>query len=291
MSIRSSKDLADALFEGRFHIQRFLKNAGSTGDSHWQDWSYASGQPAYDARIGDALSFTPMVAAGNDAVYFPSMDSGQERKLIELAVYTTAGGTGQLTVDYQMHDLLGVYPLIDGDSTDQQLLDNTQTLPRYATGAGVQMVLVNHIAPAITAGCLATINYVDMNNTARSTQVYTATYGVGKASWALNTAGTSTGPLYIPIEGGGVKSITDITFATPPGGLWCLYLVQPISYINWQGGLAAVTQTVFTEKNSALVDSFSFPTIYDGAWLGFFYMPNGSSRSVATFGTATFVWG
>lgn len=291
MTIRSSKDIADAFNSGRKHVQRYLKNAGSTGDSHWQDWSYASGQPAYDARIGDALTFTPFNAVKNDAIYFPAIDSSYTRHLAELTLYVTAGGVGQLSVEAECYDLLGVYPLIDGDNTDAQPMDNAEVLPRYADGVGVRAILVNHIAPAVTAGSPVIINYVDSSDVSRSVTVYNTLFGVGKAAFSLDVAGASTGALYLPLDGNGVKSITDLQFTTAPGGLWCIYLVKPIQRVNWRGGLAAVTQTVFTEKNICAQDSYHLPQIYDGACLGFFYMPNGSARSVSMFGTATFIWG
>jgi len=291
MSVLGADDISDAITSGRFHTQRFFKNAGSTGDAHWQDWSFASGQPAYDARIGDALAFTPFVATRNDAIYFPPIAAGEERHLLGLRTYTTASGNDQTSVDFQMYDLLGVYPLIDGDNTDLQEMDNTATLPRYTDGIGVRAILVNHVAPGVTAGCATTINYVDSNDTARSITVYTTTYGAAKSCASMQTTGASTGLLYLPTDGPGIKSITDVTFATAPGGLWAIYLVRPINQgLSNQGGLAGVNQTVMTEKCLCATESFFLPRIYDGAWLGFFYMPTGGSRTVSIFGTASFIW-
>jgi hypothetical protein len=292
MAIVSAKDIADAFADGRVHTQRFLKNAGLAGDGQWQDWAYASGQPAYDARIGDALTATPIVATRNDAIYFPPISGTQERRLLEMRCYTTAGGTGQLTVSYELYDLLAVYPLIDGDNTDPQAMDNTAPLPRYTDGVGVRAVLVNHVAPGITAGCATNITYTDSDDTQRTVTVYTTTDGLGKAAWTQNAAGTGAmGDLYLPCDGPGVKQIDELTFTTAPGGLWAIYLVAPLARMDWQGGIAAVTQTLMVEKSLCTQDSFNLPRIYDGAHLGFFYMPNGSARTVATFGSATFAWG
>jgi hypothetical protein len=288
MAIQSIKDVADAYSQGRWHTQRFLKNAGLAGDGAWQDWSYASGQPAFDARIGDALTLTPMVATRNDAIWFPPVGTDMERKLAGLRVYCTAGGTGQLSVEFQMYDLLAVYPLIDGDSTDPQAMDNTALLPRYADGVGVKTVLVSHVAPALSQANF-TINYTDADDTSRSMTGITTVNNVGIAAW--NLGGTVTCPLYLPSDGRGVKQIDDITFASAPGGLWCIYMVKPLCAVHWRGGLASVTQTVMTEKCLCAEDGFRMPRIYDGAWLGFFYMPNGSARTVASYGTATFIWG
>lgn len=289
--IVSARDIADAFAAGRFHTQRFLKNAGTAGDSHWQDWAYASGQPAYDARIGDALTFTPQVATRNDAIWFPDIGAGQARHLIGLRQYVTAGGTGQLNVESQMYDLLGVYPLIDGDNTDPQPMDNTTPLPRYADGVGVRAVLVNHVAPAIVTGCATLVEYTDADNVSRSVTVYATTFGLGKAAFALDAAGASTGALYLPTDGRGVKRIDQITFSVAPGGLWAVYLVRPIAGVDWHGGLAAVTQTVMSEKCFCTQASYALPQILDGAHLGFFYLPNGSARTVAMFGSASFIWG
>ncbi len=293
MAIRSASDVAEAYTSGRVHTQRFLKNAGAIGDNHWQDWAYSSGQPAYNARIGTALTLTPVVADGNDAIFFPPIAAGQERHLAGLRMYVTASSVGQIAVEMEMYDLLAVYPLIDGDNTDAQLMDNAQSLPRYEDGVGVQMVLVNHVAPSVAAGCSTAITYVDADDVERTTTVFTATFGAGKASWSLQSTGASTGSLYLPLAGParGVKRVTGLTFAAPPGGLWALYLVRPIQRINWRGGQAGITQTVFTEKCLCAQDSFILPRIYDGAHLGFFYMPVIGSRTVALFGTAAFVWG
>lgn len=288
--IRSTRDIDAAFAAGRWHTQRFLKNAGQAGDGQWQDWSYASGQPAYDARIGGALTMTPQVAAKNDAIWFPPVGAGMARHLSGLRVYATAGGVGQLSVECELYDLLGVYPLIDGDSTDPQFADNTEALPRYADGRGVRAVLVNHVAPGLTAGCPVVIDYTDADDVARQVTVYSTTFGVGKACAALDAAGTSAGMLYLPTDGPGVKRIDAVTFTTPPGGLWALYLVKPMQRINWRGGLAAVTQTVYSEKDICQQDSFNMPQVLDGAHLGIFYMPNGSARTVALFGSATFIW-
>jgi hypothetical protein len=291
VAIRSAGDILTAFNEGRWHTQRFTKNAGQTGDNQWQDWAYASGQPAYDARIGTALAFTPDVATRNDAIWFPPIDSSMERRLIGLRTLNTASGTGQLQVEYQMYDLLGHYPLIDGDSTDVQGMDNTQTLPRYTDGEGVQAILVNHVAPA-TAVATYTINYVNNNGNDRTMTGFTTTYGVGNAAHTLASAG-SAGPLYCPLDARcrGVRSVTSISFDVPPGGLWCIYLVRPLTSTSNRGGAASVTQTNFTEKCLCAEDSFRLPRIYDGAHLGFFYMPTGSARTVSLFGTATFIWG
>ena len=285
--ITSMRDVVLAQDEGRYHSQRFIKNAGTIGDSQWQDWSFASGQPAFDARIGAALAFNPFVAQRNDAIYFPPKLLGQERKLFEIDCVTTAGGSGQISVDFAIYDLLGVYPLIDGDSTDVQPMDNERVLPRFATGEGVMAVLVNHVAPVVTASDMI-VNYTSSKGQVHSVTWRATANGQNKVCYTTAGVGTS-GPLYCGLASGdtGIISINDIQFTTAPGGLWAIYLCKPLAnFANVSQGLS-----VTTERNFLLSNGFKAPTIEDGAWLGMFYMPNGGARTVAMHGNMHFVWG
>lgn len=290
--IASVRDIAAAYEEGRWHNQRFIKTGSSqAGDGVWQDWAFAAGQPAYDARIGNAGEFTPIVAVRNDAVYFPPIPAGMERKLAGMSYRATPSGADQLTCDMQVYDLVGYYPLIDGDSTDPQTMDNTATLPRYTDGDGVMAILVNHVAPAI-AQAVFTINYVDHAGADHTMTGITTTSGINKAAWTIS--GTVTGPLFLPLGSGsrGVRSITDITFTTSPGGLWCIYLVKPLIVAhNRPLPITGATGGVMSLKCLCADDSFRLPTVPDGAHIGFFFMPNGTSRTDSFFGSFVFLWG
>ncbi len=292
--LRSVKDIVDAVDNGRVHVQRYLKNAGNAGDNVWHDWSFQSGQPAYDARIGDALSFTPAIASGNDAVHFPGIPAGMERRLLEATVTRTAGGTAQVRVEAQWYDLVGYYPLIDGDSTDEQTMDNTATLPRFATGEGIFPVLVNHVAPVVSAAT-ANITYTNSDGTSGRTVTWgVASSGVNNACYIPATGGQSS-PIYCGLAEGdkGVRFIEKVQFPTAPGGLWCIYLCKPLMGAPWRNfNTASITNGAgVDEYNFAIARSFSLPLVADGAWLGCFYMPNGSSRTVSLFGNVTFIWG
>jgi len=292
MPITSTADVAAAYSEGRAHTQRFLKNTGAAGDGRWHDWSYTSGQPAYEARIGEALTLRPMDATRNDAIFFPPIAAGQTRHLTELSVYCGVTAPDLLNQSFELYDLLGIYPLIDGGNTAEQVMVNSATLPRYGDGVGVRAVLVNHVAPASGFGVPIVVSYVDSEDVTREVTVYSTNDGLGTAAVTMRTNGAGVqGMLYLPTEGGGVKSISSVTFQNDAGGFWCIYLVKPIARIDWQGGATGVINTVFSVKNFATHNAFDFPRIYDGAHLGFFVLRNGGARSVSLFGTASFVWG
>lgn len=287
--LRSVRDIVLAHDEGRVHVQRAFKNTGLTGDNAWQDWSYSSGQPAYDARIGEGLAFNPFVAAGNDAVFFPPIPAGMERRLSEIEMVAIASNSDQVSCDFAFYDLLGVYPLIDGDSTDPQVMDNALILPRFTDGKGVMPVLVNHVAPS-TATATATVEFTNSDGVAKSVTWGVGLPGINRAA-QIPAATGGLGSLYAPLTGGdvGVRSIDSITFPTPPGGLWALYMCRPLGNIS---RLANLNSGVPVRKDFALGAGFNLPLIPDGSWLGTFYMPRGSTRSITTIHAQfTFVWG
>lgn len=292
--LRSVKDIVDAVDAGRVHTQRFFKNPGTAGDSVWHDWSYQSGQPAYDARIGDALTFTPAIAQRNDALFFPGIPAGMERRLLEANISRVSNGSQQVRVEAQWYDLIGYYPLIDGDSTDEQDLDNALSLPRFPRGDGVFPVLVNHVAPGISLADML-VTYTNSAGVSGRTVTWTATLaGVSNVCYSNGAAGQST-PIYCGLADGdrGVRSIEKVQFLTPPGGLWCIYLCKPIAATPWRNfnNTSDPSGRGVDEYNFAAKNSFSLPLIEDGAWLGCFYMPVGGGRTVALYGNLTFIWG
>lgn len=289
MAISSVREAYEAYDLGRWHHQRFYKTAGLAGDSQWQDWSYSAGQPGVNARVGNAGEFNPYVAVNNNAIYFPGIESGMERRLADLCIVSTAGGASQVACAFTLYDLLGVYPLIDGDSYDAQPLDNLVPLPRYATGAGVVPVLVNHVAAQLGAGA-GTYTYTSCSGEQKTVAFGVSNVGLGKSGSSSSLTAT-TGSLGMPRGGGcgGARAINELTFTTPPSGLWAIYMIKPLAHIRNDDG-TGVGAKIATEKNF-MMSGGHLPLILDGAHLGFFYLPSGGSRTVFISGHATFIWG
>jgi len=287
--IRTVKDVADAVDAGRMHSQRFFKNVGTTGDGQWHDWSFASGQPAYDARIGSSLEFTPFVASGNDAIYFPGIPSGMERKLTGIDIVTIANGTSSTQVSFEVYDLLGVYPLIDGDNTDVQPMDNSSPIPRYPEGA--KAVLVNHVAPGVAAADML-VEYENQDGVIKTVTWRSTIYGQNKVNYTVSGTGSS-GPLYCALADGdtSIRNIVSAQFITAPGGLWAIYIVKPIARFKSTGSNILVGNSATNETNLLIKDGFKMPAIKDGAWLGFFFCPVTGGRAYSMHGQAHFIWG
>jgi hypothetical protein len=287
MALASLSDLQAAFDDGRWHMQRVYKAAGTAHALQWADPSFAAGQPAYDARVGTAATFTPCVAAKNDAVFFPGIPSSMERRLTSVTLWSNqATYNGPASV--VLFDLLGYYPLIDGDSTDTQFFDNTQPLPRYESGDGVFPVMVCHVAPAVQDG-VALIEYTDSDGAAQSMTLNVPNNGQNLVcSGTRSAAATDVGPLYMALadRSRGVRSIDSLTYTTPPGGLHCIYLVKPLATMQLGDNLLAAEKEFFSKAG------MHCPRVLDGAWLGWFdRIGSGTSRTVAWFGNFTFAWG
>ena len=185
-------------------------------------------------------------------------------------------------------DLLGYYPLIDGDSTDEQAMDNSSTLPRYTNGDGVQKVVVNHIAPAIQDG-ITVVNYTDHAGVSRTVTNRTMNQGQNLVCSGVGVGVTSVpGAVGVPLANGsrGVRRINSVQHTTAPGGLHCIYLIKPLF------NAALGDNNVAVEKEFVTKNGFNCPKILDGAWISWFDRVGGASvRNVSWFGNFTFVWG
>ena len=283
MAIRSLSDVNAAYESGRFHSQRYFKNA-ATNNSSWTDQSFSSGQPGYDARVGTANTFTPVIATGNDAVWFPQIAAGQDRHLESFELRFTRGASSGLSAI--LFDLVGYYPLIDGDSTDTMILDNTATLPRYQDGVGVIPVFISYIAPSVQNG-RATMTYIGTDDVERSVtfNVFNSASTGGVVVSGANISGTSGSEcnINIPTLGSaGVKQITSITYITPPSGLHCIYLIKPLASVAGMQSYLAVNKSLFP----------AMPKIPDGAALNLFTrQAGGTSAGSTVFGNFNFIWG
>jgi len=189
-------------------------------------------------------------------------------------------------------DYLMYYPLIDMDSTDEQLLTNFHavdsplipTLPRYTDGVGVQAFLV--ATNPYVGGAYFQIKYTNTNDEtgriSKLTLTNTSTF-IGTIVNS-NTEGASNYSVFIQLQAGdkGIKSIQSITFYSTNGGLAALVLVRPITSFMTR------EPTAWCEFDF-IKDKPSIPWIYDGAYLNFLTMPSGTIAAIPFIGETTFI--
>ena len=265
---------------GRTHVCSFRKVPSQTTVAGWWcDLSMAAGNPK-----PNYYASSPLVAAaldGFDGLFHGSAQSPAQKYLTHLlAVSPTAGFVGQLMLlDYVLY-----YPFVDGDSLDEQAMDNTVTLPRYVTGDGLRVMAVN-VTPTIGGGTF-TFTYVDQDGNTQTSPVQSCTTTAGNIA-TITTSQQATagkGPFLTLASGSrGVRSITSVTFVTGSGGLMSLVLCKPI------------TNFAIREINTPVEVEFVSrrpgpPQIVDGAYLNFIANTPATVAAGTLTGIARFAW-
>lgn len=293
--------LVDSFDNGKTWISTFRKQpaASATIAGHWFDYSYAAGNP-----IPNYYASSPLVADVLDekkGIIIPRMSGDDKQFIHRITAMTAAAGATTTTSQNQslmLLDYLLYYPFIDMDAAgEDQAMDNTITLPRYADGVGVQMMVISQ-APTIGGGRF-TITYVDSDDNPQTTvSMYcAAAQPAGAGVQAVNAAGGLTP--FVPLNAGskGVKSVTSCNFSVANGGLCAIVLVKVLeTHYLMEESRRTTTGTIesfgdATEKEAMRLRG-GITEIKDGAFLGFYGRGTaGSLASSVLVGTLETVWG
>ena len=273
-----------ATWTGWFH-----KTGGpaSFGTGRWADLSMGAGIPKYNAYIGSQAVATPIYGTGNEGIYLgPTPASGQTKHLTRILLQSTS--TTLIPAEFVACDYLMAYPLIDGDDTAQQDMDNTLTLPRYATGDGVQCMIV--CTTPMVQNSNITITYTNSDGTSGRTStsslLFSLTVGCIVSTSSTGGAAGSASP-FIPLASGdkGIRSIESVTVATGSGGFFALVLVKPLANISLFENVTAHEILMPQQRG------WNVPRVYDGAYLNFIYNAAQNGTAVLLRGAVTTVWG
>ena len=267
--------------EGRTRVCSFRKVPSQASTAGWWvDLSMAAGNP-----VPNYYASEPLVAAtlsGMRGILHGDAVAPASKHLTELMLTTP---TAALAGAYKLLDYLVYYPFVDGDSTDTQTLDNSVTLPRYESGDGVQAILVAS-APTTGSGQFS-FTYVDQNgNPQTSPTQFCATASANIASLVTSQQATAAGGLpFLKLASGstGIRSVTDITYTVPAGGLTAIVLVKPIATIQIFEINTPVEQTYVASVPGA-------PRIYDGAYLNLIMNCTTTVAAGILAGRANFAW-
>lgn len=274
-------EYVNAFDAGRTHFCSFRKvPSQATVAGWWADLSMSAGNP-----LPNYYASSPLVAAtlnGFRGVFHGDDKSPAQKHLSSLMLVTqSSNALGQ----YQLLDYLLYYPFIDGDSSDSQGMDNTVTLPRYASGDGVRAMAVA-VAPTNGSGQFTYV-YEDQDGNEQTSPVqYCSTTAAGISSLLTSQQAVANAPpgAFLSMASGsrGIRKIKSVQFGVANGGLMCIVLVKPLADIAlYEASTPNEVDFIRTRPGP--------PRIYDGAYLNFIY--NGSTLSAATVvGAANFVW-
>ena len=297
MSFANASAWAAAPDAGRYQITTFRKAVASaaTAANDFIDYTYFSGNPP-----ANFYASSPSVAAVVEAkmgINVPVRDQFIKSLTVMSAAASATGTTSQnqrlLLADYLLY-----YPFIDTDAIgEEQVMDNTVTLPRYTTGARVQMMAVGQSASS-TVGTF-TVNYTNQDGVAGRTSQTTYTKvisGGGTLVSSSNNAVTGSHP-FIGLQAGdsGVRSVESVTFSGAGGGLMAIVLVKPLfHFYSTQECRRTTTGNLESYGAASYFETVTtVPTaeIKSGAVLGVIGLGNaGSLASSVLVGTLETVW-
>lgn len=280
----NARDVADAQDAGRYTYSSFRKMpTQTTGAGIWFDLSMSPGNPAPNYFIGSPNVFVPLAQSTDGGLRHGGNVGTKKhlRKLMALSTVTTP--ISGLLLDY-----LGFYGFVDESVTDEQFMDNTVGLTRYANGKGVMLMPV--VVAGHTGGQPFTVKYVNQDGVlGRITQ--TAVMGTQVTNGTIlhsqqgGTAYVNNGP-FLTLQAGdtGVRSVQSVTIGgVGDVGLFALVLVKPLATFSLFGNDSA------TEVDY-LVDTPTIPEIQNDAYLNLIVMPNGQIAGSTLLGTIETTW-
>lgn len=273
---------------GQTWITGFRKLVASpaTVTANWLDLTYSGGSPGANFYASE-----PLVAAtleSNKGIYVPSVSPSSLylHRLMLMASAASATTTTAQNSLFFLADYLLYYPFIDTDAAgEQQDLDNTVTIPRYA-GGGQVIAIAQSASSAVGQ---FTMSYTNQDGTAGRTSpnCFTlATITGGGQSLITGQSAAGMWP-FVPLQAGdsAVRSIESVTFTAAGGGLVCLCIVKPLFNGLYAQECRRTTSGNLESYGSAVrydmvLHQARAPKIEDGAVLGL--CMRGTAGSLAT---------
>lgn len=285
MGFKSISEVIDCELEGRVRNYTWRKTPSQAFTSGiWADLSMSPGKPEpkywFDAT---PLTAKAIYQSSDGGLYHGPNVNPSEKYLRGLT--TMANASTALPMNAILCDYLLYYPTIDDGTTDEQVMDNTVTLPRYTDGKGVQMIAVT--TGARTGGQKFTVKYTNSDGvTGRISQTVTQNTSTLLGTITnSNTTATNGADCFIPLQDGdsGVRAVESVTMNGVDTGIFSIILVKPL------------VQHCFREITVPYEKDFLIPTsnlikIQDNAFLNFLCLPLGSLAATVLRGDLKVIW-
>ena len=276
------KELVDESYLGGKHVCTSFRKVPALASVQGQvvDFSMAPGNPRPNFYTGD--DYEAKVIPADRGIWTGGNVTPATKYLHKATFFATNAGV--VPAQFTLCDYLLFYPLIDMDSTSEQSLVNTVTLPRYTTGVGVRAFLV--ATNPYAGGGTFFIQYTNSaGQSGRMSRIMTSNTGtyIGTVVHSGPNAGSSGAFIDLAPGDVGVQSVQKITFLTSNGGLAALVLVKPIA-------TAMAREINVPAEWDFLLMKSGLPQIYDGAVLNFIGSVNGSVAAQLVMGDVTAIW-
>jgi hypothetical protein len=296
MPFSGIKEVIDAELDGKVRQYVYRKiPSGSTTQGIWFDFSMSPGMPGPKYWFDAAPLTAKAITQSSDGGFYhgPNVSPG-EKYLRSVSVYGASSSTSNpcpstlILCDYILY-----YPTVDDGTTDEQLMNNAVTLPRYADGNGVQMVAVT--TGSRVGGQTFTVKYTNQDGvTGRTTPtlLQNASSVVGTITNTNISALNGAGP-FLPLQSGdsGVRAVESVTMNGVDIGLFSIILVKPLAQITLREisiSTAGTTGAAY-EKDLLLFDN-NLPRIYDDAFLGYLSHNIAAANNTTFTGALKVIW-
>src|SRR5574343_578468 len=236
MPLTRIKEVVDAEIDGRMRNYIWRKKPSQvTTAGLWFDMSMSPGMPTPKYWFDAAPLVARAVTQSMDGGFYHGPNVAPSEKFLR-RITTQAQATSTTNIspcNAILCDYLLYYPSIDDGTTDQQVMDNTVTLPRYSNGVGVQMIAVT--TGARTGGQSFFVNYTNQDGVAgriSASVVQNSATALGTITGSNTAIGDASNP-FIPLQYGdsGVRSIESVTMNGVDVGLFSIILVKPLAQV------------------------------------------------------------
>ena len=283
--IQNVEQLVQAELDGKERRYTWRKTPSQvTTAGLWFDLSMSPGRPVpkywFDAppAIAKAISYSSDGGLEHGGGVSPS------EKYLRLTTGIATAATA-LPLTMVLCDYLLYYPSIDDSVLDEQVMDNTVTLPRYTDGKGVQVIAVS--VAGRTGGARFYFTYTNSDGVSgRTSQI--AYQNNSAALGTLQNNGQNTNVSANPFLGlqdgdSGVRSIDSVVMLDADVGLMTLILVKPL-------GTSVIREITAPAEKDYFLESGVIPRIYDDAYLSFLCLPQGTLAATALMGDIKTIW-
>lgn len=284
--IKGIKELVDAELAGKERRYTWRKTPSQvTTAGLWFDLSMSPGRPVpkywFDAPPAIAKQISYSADGGLEHGGGVSPSEKYLRLTTGIATAATALPLTMILCDYLLY-----YPSIDDSNLDEQLMDNTVTLPRYTDGEGVQAIAVS--VAGRTGGSSFYFTYTNQDGVSgrvSQTVVENSAAALGTIVTSSTATLNGSGNPFIGLQDGdtGIRSIDSVVMLSADVGLFTLILVKPL-------GTSVIREITAPAEKDYFLESGTIPQIYDDAYLSFLCLPQGTLAATALMGDIKTIW-
>lgn len=294
-AINSISEVVDNEILGRMRNYFFRKTPSQTTTiGIWFDLAMSPGMPTPKYWFDAAPLVAKAIYQSTDGGFFHGANvSPGEKYLRSLMVGAHSTSTTNTSpINAVLMDYLLYYPSIDDGTLDEQVMDNTVTLPRYTDGEGVQMMAVT--TGLRTGGQSFSVKYTNQDGVTGKvspTVIQNAAAFIGSITNS-DRAISGSASWMIPLADGdtGVRAVESVTMNGVDVGLFSIILVKPLAQICFRESQISTAGTINTPNEKDFLLYGEMPRIYDDAYLNMVVLPQASLATTILGGTLKVIW-